>query len=712
MHKTIPLLMSVVLLPSVVCAADIDEEIIVTARGRAEQAANVPDTLTVFTAQALNLREARTIDDIVALTPGVFMVNDQDPGTNIITVRGVSTDRLQAPSIAYVIDGVPLADTEFFTARPFDVERLEILKGPQGALYGKNAIGGVFNLTTRAPTGVLSGHATVGYGNGESFMAEGGVGGPLAGGKVKFRLSGAYFDSDGFITNTFLNKRVDSGTSRNIRLRLESPLSDSVTVELRAQYMNEEGGAAYISSNNVTGLFGGRLAGAALTDPMGDFEGMADRHWASLSTRLHWTPAFGGTLSLTAAYDDYAKDFVEELDFRNDTPITFGGVAVFPDGIQPISQPKDITVRTAEVRYTSPDETRFRWIIGAFAQDVTNKRVDDFGPLLFGAEAPHFRTASTQTAVYGQLQFDITEALELTAALRYDRDDRRVTVTGVDSAMLIEQRKKVFDRATPKVSLAYRVTTDHLLYATYAEGFKTGGFNPPPEPGDIHQSLFSPERTKAWEAGAKTAWIGGKLVLDAAVFKTDYTNFQHFAFINGLDLALNVDKVKIWGVELSGLAQITDGLSVDAAYAYTDAEIDDFTAPNPVTLAAVNYAGNRTPNAPRTMLNAGASYRLPLSNGAALVARGDYIRAGRIHFEIDNVLTSPARDQVDARLAYETEHWTLALWGKNLTDNRWAISAFGQGQVGLLAFLGPDGPFDSFTINRGRQYGVTLSGRF
>src|SRR5690606_33585210 len=183
----------------------------------------------------------------------------QDPGTNIINVRGVSTDRLQAPSIAYVWDGVPLADTEFFTARPFDVERLEILKGPQGALYGKNAIGGVFNLTNRAPTDVLTGNATVGHGNGESFMAEGGIGGPLLGDKLKFRLSGAYFDTDGFIYNTFLNKHVDYGTSRNVRLKLESPLSDSVTVELNAQYMDEDGGAAYVSSNNVTGNYGGRL---------------------------------------------------------------------------------------------------------------------------------------------------------------------------------------------------------------------------------------------------------------------------------------------------------------------------------------------------------------------------------------------------------------------------------------------------------------------
>lgn len=710
MRTFIPFLFLVAAQP--LAAAEVAEEIIVTARGRAEQASRVPDTLTVFTGAALALREARTIDDIVALTPGVFMVNDQDPGTNIITVRGVSTDRLQAPSIAYVLDGVPLADTEFFTARPFDVERLEILKGPQGALYGKNAIGGVFHLSTRAPTDVLTGNATVGYGNGDSFMADGGIGGPLGDGKVRFRLSGAYFDSDGFIYNTFLNKHVDYGASRNVRLKLESALSDDLIADLRLQYMDEDGGAAYVSSNNVTGNYGGRLAGGALTNPFGDFEGMADRRWLSVAARLRWTPAFGGEVALTAAYDDYAKDFVEELDFRHDTPITFGGVPFFPNGVQPISQPKDIAVRTGELRYTSPDEARVRWIMGAFIQDVTNKRTDDFGPLLFGAEAPRYRTLSTQTAIYGQIQWDVTEALELTAALRYDRDDRRVTVRGAESAALIERRDKVFDRVTPKMSLAYGLSDNHLFYVTYSQGFKTGGFNPPPGPGDIHAAVFTPERTEAWEAGVKSAWAQGRLLVDAAVFKTDYRDYQYFAFINGLSLAFNIDQVKVWGVELTATAQLADGLSIDAAYAYTHAEIDAFTAPNPVTLAPVNYAGNRTPNAPRAMLNAGISHRWPLANGAAVVTRADYIWVGRMHYEIDNVLTSPARDQVDARIAYETPNWSLALWGKNLTNNRWAISAFGQGQVGLLTFLGPDGPFDSFTINKGRQYGVTLSGRF
>lgn len=687
------------------------EEIFVTARGRAELLQDIPDSVTVFSRVSLRDREIRTIDDAVALAPGIHMINDQDPGTNILTVRGITTDRLQAPSVAYVIDGVSLADLEFFTGRFFDVERVEILKGPQGALYGKNAIGGVINVATRAPSPHWEGNAELGYGNGDTLQAEGGIGGPIIEDKLLFRVAGSFYETDGFIHNRFLDKKVDYFTSRNLRARFLGLLSENFTADLRFNYMDEEGGAAFISSNDVTGLNAGRLSGAALTDPIGDFEGMADREWKNISLKLDWAIA-GGTLTSISAFDDYAKDFVEEFDFRNG-PVTLNGLPLFPEGVQPLNQPKDIEVLTQEIRYTSDDARRFRWIVGAFVQDMKNVRVDDFGPLLFGAEAPRFRTRSTQTAVFGQASYDLTPVLELTAALRYDRDDRSVVTRGDESGVLIERRDKVFDRFQPKLSLAWQATPDHLLYATYAQGFKTGGFNAPPGPGDIHEAVFRPEKTRAYEIGVKTSWLDGRLVANLAGFHTRYEDLQYFAFIGANSLAFNADRADIWGVEFSGVARLIANLTLDASFSLTDSKIEQLTAPDPVNPAVlVDYAGRSTPNNPRNALNIGAQYEWPVAPDARLVLRADWRHLGRIYYEIDNVLHSPGRDSLDARIAYETPHWSLAFWGKNLTDERWAISAFGQGQVAFLAGLGPGGPFDSFTINKGRQYGATLGLRF
>lgn len=688
------------------------ENILVTARGRLEAELSVPDSISVYGAATLAQREMTTIDDVLAATPGVFMVNDQDPGTNIITVRGVSTDRLQAPSVAYVVDGVPFADTEFFTTRLYDLERVEILKGPQGALYGKNAIGGVINVATRAPSSIWTGDAEIGYGNGDTLTASGGIGGPIAGDKLTFRLSGSYSDSDGFIHNDYLNKNVDYFTSRNARLRVNAALSDSLSAELGLSVMSEKGGAAYVSSNNVTGLYGGRLDGAALTNPIGDFEGKADRQWQRASLRLLWQPAFGGSVIATSAYDNYSKDFVEELDFRHDTPILIGGVPYFPDGIQPIAQPKDIEVWTQELRYVSPDDRRLRWIVGGFVQDVTNQRTDDFGPLLFGAEAETFKTRSTQWAAFAQASYDVSDALEATVALRYDRDDRSVLTTGAVTGAFVEQRQKVFDQVQPKVSLSYKLDGDRVLYATYGQGFKTGGFNPLPGPGDTFAATFKPEKTQAFEVGSKGSFLDGKLVTTAAAYYTKYRNFQYFAFVNGLDLAFNADTVDVLGFELGAAAELAPGLTVNAAYAYTDSEIKQLVAPDPITGLPHDYAGEKTPNNARSNLTLGAQFVHALRDDVQLQIRADYTRIGKVFYEINNVLYSPSHDMIDARIALETRHWTFALWGKNLANNRWAISAFGQDQVALLAGLGPDGPFDSFTINRGRTYGATIGARF
>ncbi|MDA5194558.1 TonB-dependent receptor [Govanella unica] len=688
------------------------ENILVTARGRTEAALRIPDSISVFGADTLVTRSLKTIDDVLTATPGVFMVNDQDPGTNIITVRGVSTDRLQAPSVAYVVDGVPFADTEFFTTRLYDLERVEILKGPQGALYGKNAIGGVINVATKAPSAIWTGDGEIGYGNGNTFTAEGGVGGPIAGDKLTFRLAGSYYDSDGFIHNDYLDKNVDYFTSRNARLRLDAKLSDSLSAELGLSVMSEKGGAAYVSSNNVTGPYAGRLSGVALTNPIGDFEGKADREWQRASLRLIWDPAFGGQVISTSAYDSYSKNFVEELDYRHDKPITFEGVPYYPDGIQPVSQPKDIHVWTQELRYVSPDDRRLRWIVGGFLQDVTNIRVDDFGPLLFGEEAPRFRTRSTQLAAFAQASYDLSEALEATVALRYDRDDRRVHVSGVESDDFVEQRSKTFDNFQPKISLSYKLDADSLIYATYGQGFKTGGFNPLPGPGDTFTATFKPEKTQTVEAGAKAAFFDGRLVTTAAGYYTRYKNFQYFAFVSGLDLAFNAPRVDVLGFELAAVAELAPGLTVNASYALTDAEIKTLVAPDPITALPHDYAGNKTPNNARSNLAFGVGYSIPVKHDANIVLRADYTRIGKVFYEINNVLYAPAHDMIDARIAYETPHWSFALWGKNLADERWAISAFGQDQVALLAGLGPNGPFDSFTLNRGRTYGATLGAKF
>lgn len=688
------------------------EEILVTARGRIENLARVPDSISVYGRAELEKHQVVNFEDIAAYTPGVFVINDQDPGTNIITIRGISTDRLQQASVAYVVDGLALADKELFTQPYYDMERVEILKGPQGALYGKNAIGGVFNVITRAPTETFEGSVEAEYGNGDNKAVRVAVGGPLMGKKLMFRVAAQIQDWDGWIYNSFLKKKVDGQYTRNLRAKLRGEPSDDWTWDLQWNVNAERSGAAWVSSNNVTGKFGGKLDGPALTNPFGDFEGNARRHWYGMSLKNEVKFA-DGTLSVIGGYDQYAKRFFEELDFRNDKPITFFGTPFFPNGIQPIAQPVDLRAWTGEARYTSSDSAPIRWIAGAFVQDSLRKRVDDFGPLLFGAEASAFRTPTTQVAAFGQVTASLADQLEATLALRYDNVKTSEDMTGVTTKRRSDFAQKTFGQVQPKLSLAHNLSPQSIIYANMSRGFKPGGFNPQPGPTDTFKRIYKAETTTAIEVGAKTASADGRVSATASAFYTDYANFQYFAFINGNDTTYTAPKVKVKGFEFSVTAKPSPWLALDSALSYTDAKIGNFSAPNPVSGVGLrNYTGKQTPNSPRYNLATGAEVDWPLSGGLIGSVRGELTVRGKTFFEIDNALYSPTEAALNLRVAVRSDDWTAAIWAKNLTNNRWAVSAFGQGQIALLAFLGPNGPFDSFNINRGRQYGVTLKANF
>jgi len=252
-----------------------------------------------------------------------------------------------------------------------------------------------------------------------------------------------------------------------------------------------------------------------------------------------------------------------------------------------------------------------------------------------------------------------------------------------------------------------------LIYASAAKGFKPGGFNVTPLPGDIFSQVYDAERTWAFEGGVKHSFFDGLGSIDAAVFFTDYANLQHFLFIRGNSVTVNADQVDVLGLELSGSLTPVAGLTFNAAFAYTDSEIKEFETLDPLTATLlVNYAGNQSPNSPKMTFNFSADYVVPVTDELDLRTRVDYQLRGKTFYEIDNALFSPAQGSANVSLGLEGTDWAITGWIENISDARWAQSAFGQGQVGLLAGLGPNGPFDTFTINRGRSFGVTVSAGF
>lgn len=681
---------------------------IIIVRGKLETARDVPaSAITVSPSGILS------VDDIANAVPGVWMINDQDPGTNILSIRGATTDRLQQASIAFVMDGLPLADTELFTSRLFDVAKIDVLKGPQGVLYGKNAAGGViavFNQAARVG-GATNPDAFIQTRIGNGGVAELEFGKSYAVSDVlTVRAAGVWASAQGWIDNTTLNKKVDGSETKAMRIATMGRAL-GFDLDVRFMWLAEEGGAAWASSNNVTGKNQGRLKGAVLINPIGDFEGRASRRWVRSSATAQRVFS-SGRLDLLIARDSYQKRWTEELDYRPG-PLTFFGLPAFPDGIQPIAQPIDVRATTLQARWTSELRGPLNFQIGAFAQNTEKDRVDDFGPLLFGSLPLAYVTRSRQLALFGGVEWRASERWRVEAQGRIDQDKRKQSISASKSGVQIETRQGVFERFQPRIAASYRFGPNIRAYASYAAAFRPGGFNPRPGDASIWTATYRPEVTVSYEIGAKLDSLPLEGRIDGAVFSNRVKDFQFYSFIDNQSVTLNVDEVLVTGFEASASFTPLPQVRLGASYALAPGKIKSFRSTDPLlgSPATRDYSGKTLPNAPRDTAKIWGVFSSAFKETRVEV-RLDANHAGTTFYEIDNVLRSPPRWWADVTLNADASVWTVSLKAENVTDERWAISAFGQGTTGLLAGLGPGGPFDTFTINRGRKISVGLRREF
>ncbi len=691
------------------------DAIIVTARGRSEDQLQVPISVTSLST-ALTSEKLDTLEALLGAVPGVYFISDTDPGTNLISIRGVSTNRGQSPSVTIVADGRVVPDQELYTFKPFDLASAEILKGPQGALYGRAAAAGVIALHSVQPDSRTDGYARLGYGNGAAKTFDAAATTQLND-ALALRLATSLADDRGYIFNQTLRKNADAFQSLNFRGTALARLSDTLSLTAQLNYATEKGGAAYVSSNNVTGRFGGLLAGPALTDPIGDYEGRSDRHWLGAMATLTLKLPTGATLTGLSAYDSYTKHFAEELDFRPDKNLTFFGFPAFPNGIQPIFQPVTLSAFTQELRYTSSDTARVRTIFGGFLQTLDKTRTDDF--VGFGSFAAE-QNKTTAIGLFAQANIALTSTLEAGFALRYDREQHR-QFTRDRAGLLIDSQSGSFEAVQPKLTLNFALTPETSLYASASTGFKPGGFNPKSQLAPATPARFASEKTYGGELGLKTRWPGGHG--EIAGFITRHDNFQNTVFLDN-NLVFSIPRVNIIGFDASGDITLGNGFALTAGLSVTRARLAAYAVANPTVetpepVAKCRFAagtlcqfgGNIIPNSPDYTLQLGGQWQ-GLVGAANVMARIDYARVGKVYYEVDNVLLSPAHASIDARLAVALGSLDLTLWGKNITHQRWALAAFGQQSLQLLQALGPGRPFDSFTLNKGRSFGATIGLRF
>ena len=670
------------------------EEIIVTARLRNESLAEVPVTVNAFSRQDIEDAGIRRPNDYLSLVPNATLVEAQNAGTTFLTIRGITQVRNNEPPVAVAVDGMLQTSPNQFNQALLDMEQIEVLKGPQGALYGRNAIGGAINITTRGPSDEFSGRVQLGAGNGERFEGRASLAGPLAVGKAWYRIAASWVDRDGYLDNVNLGGQVDPLEDKSIQLRLDWLMSEAWTTDFRLYAANTKGGALnynWQAFDYELDAFTFAAGDANNTDLIYEQNnrGRNDRDVLEAAWKLEHEASWGTVTSITSFnrleewYGSDQAPYSESL-----TQYPFGPGIPF-DGIA--QQYWDVDAFSQELRLTSRDDQPVRWLFGAYYvgtdRFISSPVVDDDGsgivrverrPTGAGEPATFSFLAddndNTAFAVFGQLNYDVTDSFEASVALRYDKDERTQTTSPFHTGGAPnERRKETFDKLQPKVTLRYSLSESANLFASYSEGFRSGQFN---QSGTAAAAIgagvngvfdvVGQEETRAFEIGFKGRMLDGFANVNVSLFTTDVDGQQYFLFFapTSSQVLAGIDRVDLVGGEVEFSAAVADGLEIYAAYGFTDSEIDEYNV-QPA------YEGNKAPYVPRDTINLGFQYRAPVAGTLNVLVRGDYERRGRQFWDPDNSTAREAVSLVNVRAGLEGERWSLIAWSKNLLDEKY-----------------------------------------
>ncbi|MBN1239708.1 MAG: TonB-dependent receptor [Gammaproteobacteria bacterium] len=681
------------------------EEVVVTARRRDESFQDVPVTITAFSEQDIRDAGIERPQDFISLTPNVTLVETQNQGTSFITVRGISQARNSEPSVAVMVDGVLMSNPAQFTQELFDVQQIEVLKGAQGAVYGRNAIGGAIVITTREPGDDPEATFRLGYDSGPGAKAQIMGNGPLGDSDtLSYHAALSYYDTDGWIENPYLGEEADPFKDTSARLRLLWEPSDRLSADARLYYSKVETQALFFNIVGFPSAVPLDVNDTSLPVRVNN-AGVNDRDLGQLSFKVDYdldAATFTSITSFDQIEEILTGDQYDFLPIPESANVTVFGLG--DDWAQ--SQYLDVDTWSQEFRFTSDPDERLRWIAGAYMIGTdryisTGNIVDrglgaipvyrtprgnaPFDPSIYPDSFQTSFLADSQDnfawALFGEIGYDLTDRLELSFALRYDEDTREQTtlspqpfldfwgLTGTTG----EVREETWDEAQPRLTLRFQPSDSLTLFGGYSKGFRSGGFNQTGV-GDAAAAagiagvgdLFDAEIAETLEFGLKSRLAEGRVNLNFSVFDTEAEGSYFFVFLPSTSTQNlgSLDQVDYQGFELDVSAALTDSLDVFFGYGYTDSEIKEAADPTQV--------GNQAPLVSEDTLNVGLQYRRPLGGtGLEIFLRTDYQRIGDTWWEPANVTVRNPVNLLDWRVGVEGETWSVVGWQRNFNDVRY-----------------------------------------
>ena len=722
------------------------DEIVVTAQKRAENLQSVPIAVSAMTGEGVERLQAVSLQGLQGAVPSIQIGTfSNTPNTAVFSIRGIGVidpDPYAGNTVSIVVDGVPQYFSFGALLDLFDVDRVEVLRGPQGTLFGANTTGGVVNVITRQPTGEFGGRAEVTVGNWNRLDVKAAVDFPIVEDVLAGKLAVVHHGRDGWITNVVDGTDMGSRNLTAMRGYLKLTPSPDFEATFIGEYGRARDGSPVVVNGAVPGealyvpagsMVPGQVipayaspclpAGSRCKAPKKYYSGSSgepdvsnmDNYRATLT--VNWNNTGLGDLTSITGYKHFKLFEATDQD----------GTALF---LHANRRPTKGWQFSQELR-TSVDLTDgINLLLGGAYMKTHYKLIQNY---VIEFAAPGFRQLSFQDqdnwsgSLFAHTYIDLTDRLRLQAGIRYTHEKTEMEA-GVSNFInlngpamysgdtpldgFVVNGRKSWDKVGWKVGLDYHATDDVLLYGYYARGFKSGGFvGRITLPQDI--GPFGPETVDTFEGGIKAEWLDNRVRTNLSGFFTIYRDMQlaqiYFApneqgiLVNG-NTILNAAKSHIKGFEFETTIAPVDGLTLTGAATYLDAKYKDFDYTSIDTTGAptvLDLSGYRLQNAPKWAGTAGATYKFPVASGT-MTANVLYTYTGKKYNT--SLLNTPRStiqptSYVNANLEWspEGERWTIGLWGRNIFDNRYVASVYDA--PGVFAIVNYAAP---------REYGATL----
>lgn len=664
------------------------EDIIVTARKIRERLQDAAVSVTTVSGETLAQRGIRDLAEITKLASSVKFDSDADVRAGI-AIRGVgqSSDVNAAPGVGMFIDGVYQPSSAYYTVPFFDAQRIEVLKGPQGTLYGKNTMGGAISIVSRDPGDRLAANFAVEGSSGPQIVANAAVSIPIAGEAFGNRTSVFYRYSDGLQRNRTTGENATQRRDFAVRTRFVANPADNLRSSLALFHANLQSAPFAYSTTNLT-----------LNEPIDnvtkDINGLIVSKYRSINFTNSLDLGDTATVTSLTSHDNANVNTLGDADFTGTSALRLSGILKRNTFAQ-------------ELRLSSMDnaESNLRWLVGAYYSDdeVRSTNLSEarfpvvgFRPLTSGAKAEDGKNY----AGFGQVTL-ILGNLELVGGLRYDEDTRTNVsneLNGLTTVNTLFNERVVSKAWQPKVSVSYRFTPDVMAYALVARGFRAGGFNAITAPAAFRS--YQAERTTSYEGGLKTEFFDRRLRFNASAFYTDYTDIlQTDIFVNSgggqTVVSRNGGKARSYGVELDGAWRVTKALTLSAGYTYLN--IKNAVIPlGGIRRAVSGFAPHN--------LNVQADFVQPIGGNNSIGVHVSATRIGKTPMASE-VIWRNAHTLADASIDLNIGAMTLSAFGKNIFNEKYYTSFIPRTSTALrTSALG--------LLNKPAEYGMRLSARF